>query len=155
MVLTEDSKGGPETAAVNTTWQWYVYCLLQFQEGLWNCQQSIPHNTVMWYCLLTVSRRAFETAANNTTWSLICGIVWGSFRPSFETVFSQYHMTVICGIVCCSFRPSFAAVNTIWQWYGIVCCSFRPSFAVLSQYHMTVIWFIVCCSFRPSFAVSQ
>ena len=165
--------GPPLLSSVNTTWQWYVYCLLQFQ-ALLCCLQSIPHDSDMF-------------------------IVCCSFRPSFA-VLSQYHMTVICLLFAAvSGPPLLSSVNTTWQWYVycllqfqallccpqsiphdsdmfIVCCSFRPSFAVLSQYHMTVIcllfaavsgppllftqsiphdsdMFIVCCSFRPSFAV--
>ena len=143
--------GPPLLSSVNTTWQWYVYCLLQFQ-ALLCCPQSIPHDCDMF-------------------------IVCCSFRPSFA-VFSQYHMTVICLLFAAVSGPFLlSSVNTTWQWYVycllqfqallscphsiphdsdmfIVCCSFRPSFPVLNRYHMTVICLLFVAVSSPPFLSS-
>ena len=118
--------------SVNTTWQWYVYCLLQFQALLWNCPQTIPHDTVMWYCLLTAGPPLLSS--NNTTWSLIMWYCLLQFQAlllfSVNTTWQWYVYCLLqCGIVL---------TDTTWQWYVYCLLSFRP-WNCLQSIHMTVI----------------
>ena len=113
-IVWSSFKGGPETAANNTTYHWSCLLFAAVSKALLKLQQTIPHDSDMWYCLLQFQRRAWNCSKQYHI-SLSC-LLTAAAKEGLKLQ-QTINMTVICGIVCCSFRQTIN-ISLLWYQWG-------------------------------------